>query len=77
MFSGLSKRRVNGDGVGEKSLLRKKYYNFSGQVTAINDCVNNALERREVIDRVQELDHHLDRPAASRQVSCHIISKAK
>ena len=77
MFSDLSKRRVIGDGVGGKSLLRKKDYDFTGRVAARYDCVNNGLARCEIIDLVQELNPRLDRPAASRQVSRHIILKEK
>ena len=77
MFSDLSKRRVIGDGVGGKSLLRKKYHKFSGQVAAIYDSVNNGLARRDMIDLVQEFNPYLDYPAASRQVSRHIIPKSK
>ena len=53
LFSDLSKRRVIGDGVGGKSLLSKKYYDFYGQVEARYDRVNNGLARREIIDLVQ------------------------
>ena len=77
MFSDLSKRRVIGDGVGGKSLLRKKDYDFTGRVAARYDCVNNGLARCEIIDLVQELNPRLDRPAASRQVSRQITSKSK
>ena len=76
-FSNLTKRRVIGDGVGWKSLLHKKDYDFAGQVAAIYDCVDNGLARCEMIDFVQELNPNLDRPAASRQVSRHIIPKEK
>ena len=77
LFSDLSKRRVSGDGVGGKSLLHRKYYDFSGQVATRYDRVNNGLARREMIELVKELNLHLDRPAASRQVSRHIIPNEK
>ena len=63
--------------MGGKFLLHKKDYDFAGQVEARYDRVNNVLARREMIDLVQELNPHLDRPSASRQVSRHIIPKAK
>ena len=66
LFSDLSKRRVIGDDVGGKSLLRKKYYDFSGQVSARYDRFNNGLARREMIELVQEFKPHLDHPAVSR-----------
>ena len=71
----LSKRRVIGNGVVGKSLWRKKDHDFSGQVAAIYNCVNNGLTRREMIELVQELNPHLDRPDAPRQLSLHIIPK--
>ena len=71
--SDLFKSRVIEDCVGGKYLLHKKYYDFAGQVAARYDRVNNDLARREIIDLVKELNTHLDYPAASRQVSCHII----
>ena len=77
MFSDLSNRRVIGDSVGGKYLLSKKYYDFAGQVEARYDRVNNCLARREMIDLVQELNPHLDLPAVSRQLSCHIIPKSE
>ena len=43
LFSDLSKRRVIGGGVGGKSLLHKKYYDFYGKVSARYDRVNNGL----------------------------------
>ena len=73
----LSKRRVIGNGVGGKSLLHTKYYNFSGQVAARYYRVNNGLARREMIDLVQELNTHIEHTAASRQVSRHIFQKSK
>ena len=75
LFSDLSKRRVIGNGVVGKSLWRKKDHDFSGQVAAIYNCVNNGLARREMIELVQELNPHLDRPDAPRQLSLHIIPK--
>ena len=77
LFSELSKRKVIEDGAGGKSLLRKKNYDFAGQVAAIYDRVNNVLAHHEIIDLVQELNTSLDHPAASRQVSRHIIPKSK
>ena len=77
LFSNLSKRKVIGDGVGGKYLFHKKYSDFARQVAARYDCVNNGLARREVVDLVQELNLHLERPDASRQVSRHIIPKSK
>ena len=53
LFSGLSKRRVIGDGVRGKSLLNKKYYDFAGQVAARYDRVNNGLVRREIVNLAQ------------------------
>ena len=49
--SDLSKRRVIVDGVGGKSLLHKKDYDYVGQVAAQYDRVNNGLEHREMMDR--------------------------
>ena len=66
LFSDLSKRRVIQDGVRWKSLLHKKDYDFSGQVEARYDRVNNGLARCEMIDLVQELNPHLDHPDVSR-----------
>ena len=48
-----------------KSMLSKKDYDFSGKVAAIYDRVNNGLTCCEMIDFVQELNHHLDCPAAA------------
>ena len=63
--------------MGGKYIFRKKDYDFSGQVSARYDHINNVLARCEMIDLLQELNPHLDRPAASRKVSQHIIPKAK
>ena len=53
LFCDLSKRRVIGDSVGGEYLLSKKYYDFSGQVAARYDRVNNGLSHREMIGLVQ------------------------
>ena len=58
-------------------MLHKKDYDFAGNVAARYDCVNNDLARREMIEIVQELNPRLDRPSASRQMSRHIVPKAK
>ena len=53
LFSDLFKRRLIGDGVGGKSVLHKKYYDFAGQVAARYDRVNNGLVRREIVNLAQ------------------------
>ena len=53
LFSNLSMRRVIGDDVRGRSLLRKKGYDFDGQVAARYDRVKNGLGRRETIDLVK------------------------
>ena len=55
----------------------KKDYDFYEQVASRYDRFNNGLALRKMIDLVQEFNPRLDRPAASRQVSRHIILKEK
>jgi len=71
-----AKRRVIGDGVGRKLLMNQKEYDFARQVAARKDRANNGMSRRDMIDLVQELHPELDRSAAYRQVSRHIIPKS-
>ena len=46
-------------------------------MAAINYRVNNVLERREMIELVQELKPQLYPTSSSMQVSCHITPKEK